>query len=249
MTRPDGLLEELSVACRQLAAEGHEDGNWGHLAVRDPQHRGLWLKRSGIGLSEVCGPADFILLDFDGNQLAGTGTRHLEWPIHAEIMQARPDVGATAHTHALPFALFSTSDVRLQQLVHESTAFVDALPRFRATSDLILTPELGRLLASELGGARAVLMASHGGTVTGRTIADLAVNTICLTKAIDAQRAMAATGWPVIEPDRAESLEKGRRIFGLDMADVHWSFWVRRDQRRSVRQTTTHSRTRMPTPE
>lgn len=228
--RPDRLLEDLGVASRQLAAEGHEDGNWGHLAVRDPGACGFWMKRSGIGLGDVDGPEDFILLDFDGHQLAGAGRRHLEWPIHAEIMRARPEVAATAHTHALPFALFSATDLELAQLLHESTAFVDGgLPRFRLTSDLIVTPELGRSLARSLGRARAVLMASHGGTVTGRTVADLAVNVICLTKAIEAQRAMAATGWPATEPDREVSVKKGRRIWSLEMADVHWSFWVRRD--------------------
>jgi L-fuculose-phosphate aldolase len=228
--RPDRLLQDLAVACRQLAAEGHEDGNWGHLAARDPGGAGFWLKRSGIGLGEVEGPADFVLLDFDGEQLAGSGRRHLEWPIHAEIMRARPEVAATAHTHALPFALFSATHVGLQQLLHESSAFVgDGVARFRLTSDLIVTPDLGRSLALELGAARAVLMASHGAAVTGRTIADLAVNVICLTKAIEAQRAMAATGWPVIEPEPEISAAKGGRIWNLQMAEVHWSFWVRRD--------------------
>jgi L-fuculose-phosphate aldolase len=231
--RPDELLDELAVACRQLAQEGHEDGNWGHLAARDPDARGFWLKRSGIGLGEVAGPDDFILLDFDGEQLAGAGGRHREWPIHAEILWARPDVAASAHTHALPLALFSATDVELQQLIHESTAFVQGLPRFRVTSDLIVTPQLGRLLADELGEHRAVLMASHGAAITGRTVADLAVNVICLTKAIEAQRAMAAAGWPAIEPGREESARKGERIWSLAMADVHWSFWARRDARRA----------------
>ncbi len=240
----DRLLDALAVACRQLAKEGHEDGNWGHLAVRDPGGAGFWMKRGGIGLGEVGGPGDFILLDFDGNQLAGSGRRHLEWPIHAEIMRARPEVEATAHTHALPFALFSATDLELRQLLHESTAFIGGgVPRFRQTSDLIVTPELGRALARALGPARAVLMASHGGAVTGRTIADLAVNVICLTKAIEAQRAIAATGWPVIEPDPEISAEKGERIWSLEMAEVHWSFWVRRDARQRALSTPRVSRT------
>src|SRR3569833_1645643 len=92
--RPDDLLDELAIVCRQLAVEGHEDGNFAHLAARDPAGRGLWLKRSGIGLSEVDGPNDFVLLDFDGNLLAGSGGRHYEWPIHAEIMRSRPDIVA-----------------------------------------------------------------------------------------------------------------------------------------------------------
>jgi L-fuculose-phosphate aldolase len=232
--RPDALLEELGIACRQLAFEGHEDGNWAHLSMRDPNGRGFWLKRSGCGLSEIEGPDDFVLLDLDGNQLAGSGNRHLEWPIHAGILRARAEVNAVAHTHAQEFRLFSATDVPLQQLTAEATPFVSGLPRFRATSDLIRTPELGALLADSLGGSRAVLMASHGAAVVGRSVAELAVMVLSLTKAIAAQAAMAATGWPVIEADRRDAAAKAERAFGLDMMDAHWSYYLRRDRRQSA---------------
>jgi L-fuculose-phosphate aldolase len=230
-TRPDALLEDLAIACRELAREGHENGNWGHLAVRDPDGRGLWLKRNAIGLGEVESADDFVLLDFDGNQLAGDGGKHLEWPIHAEIMRARPEVVATAHTHATPLQLFSATDVELQQLTPESTVFTDGIPRFRETCDLIVTPEMGRRLAASLGNARAVLLQSHGGAIAGRSVAELAVTAISLTTAIEAQRALAASGWPVIEADHAQSVDKGRATFNLKMMDVHWAFNVRRDAR------------------
>lgn len=229
------LLEELATACRELAHQGHEDGNWAHLAARDPGGRGIWLKRNGIGISEVEGPDDFILLDFDGNQLEGGGGRHFEWPIHAEVMRARPDVNATAHTHAAPLRLFAAADVELAQLLPESTAFVDGLPRFDATTHLIDTPELGRQLAVSLGDRRAVIMANHGATVAGRTVAELCVLVMCLTRAVETQLALAGSGWPMVEIDRAEAVEKGERIYCLEMADKHWSYYVRRDERRRFR--------------
>lgn len=71
--------------------EGHEDVFQGHLSLRDPDGRGIWLKRRGLGLSEVRSAEDFTLLDFDGNQLAGSGHHHSEWPIHSEVMLARPE--------------------------------------------------------------------------------------------------------------------------------------------------------------
>jgi len=47
----------------------------GHLSLRDPEGRGLWLKRNAAGLGEIAGPEDFILIDFDGTKLDGDGGR------------------------------------------------------------------------------------------------------------------------------------------------------------------------------
>jgi L-fuculose-phosphate aldolase len=229
--RPDDLLDELAIVCRQLAAEGHEDGNFAHLAARDPAGRGLWLKRSGIGLGEVDGPDDFVLLDFDGNQLAGSGGRHYEWPIHAEIMRTRPDIVATCHTHELGIRLFASTSVPFQQLIPDSTAFVGGLPRFTETSGLIRTPELGQQLSRALGDRPAVLMANHGAAVAGRSVPQVGVMVMALTRAIGAQLVMASTGWPVSEADAGDADEKGRFAYSLEMTENHWSFYRRRDGR------------------
>ena len=230
--RPDELLVELAIVCRELASEGHEDGNFAHLAARDPAGRGLWLKRSGVGLSEIDGPDDFVLLDFDGNQLEGSGGQHYEWPIHAEIMRSRPDAMATCHTHELGIRLFASTSVPLQQLIPDSTAFVGGLPRFTASSGLIRTPELGQQLSRVLSDHPAVLMANHGAAVAGRSVIELGVMVMALTRAIEAQLVMASTGWPVIEADISEADDKGRFAYSPDKMESHWSFYRRRDQRR-----------------
>ena len=93
------LLDELARACRILEMEGHGDMTLGHLSFRDPEGHGFWLKRNRIGLGEVMGVGDFVLVDWDGQQLAGSGGRHSEWPIHSEILRMRPDVHVVAHTH------------------------------------------------------------------------------------------------------------------------------------------------------
>jgi ribulose-5-phosphate 4-epimerase/fuculose-1-phosphate aldolase len=71
--------------------------------VRDPDGRGAWLKAATWGLEEVT--ADRVhLVSPDGEVVAGDGPRHSEYPIHTEIMNARPDVGAVVHTHP-PYAV------------------------------------------------------------------------------------------------------------------------------------------------
>src|SRR5882757_1538014 len=84
-------LDELARACRILEMEGHGDMTLGHLSLRDGEGRGFWLKRNRIGLGEVLGADDFVLVDWDGSQIAGSGGRHSEWPIHSEIFRQRPD--------------------------------------------------------------------------------------------------------------------------------------------------------------
>ena len=102
-------IDELARACRILEMEGHGDMTLGHLSLRDPDGRGFWLKRNRIGLGEVMGAGDFVLVDWDGQQMAGSGGRHSEWPIHSEILRMRPDVQVVAHTHPFHACVFSAS--------------------------------------------------------------------------------------------------------------------------------------------
>jgi len=92
----------------------------GHLALRDPTGRGVWIKRSGISLGEVAGPENFVLVDFAGNRLAGEGSVHKGWPIHTEIMQLRPDVIVAGHSHPFHATVFSALDVELAAVTNEA---------------------------------------------------------------------------------------------------------------------------------
>src|SRR6478672_6289387 len=100
-------LDELARACRILEMEGHGDMTLGHLSLRAPDGRGFWMKRNRMGLGEILGADDFVLLDWNGQQLHGTGTRHSEWPIHSEILRLRADVHVVAHTHPFHASVFS----------------------------------------------------------------------------------------------------------------------------------------------
>ena len=83
-------LERLAIAHRVLAMEGHNDITLGHMSLRDPHGRGLWLKQAKRGLDEIFGADDFVLIDFDGRPLHSDRPLHSEWPIHTEIMKVAP---------------------------------------------------------------------------------------------------------------------------------------------------------------
>ena len=159
-------LDDLARACRILELEGHGDMTLGHLSLRDPEGRGFWLKRNRIGLGEVMGAGDFVLVDWDGQQLAGSGGRHSEWPIHSEILRMRPDVQVVAHTHPFHACVFSASLDPLEPFGLDADYFIH-VPRHADQVALITTKEEGVALAHSLGGEFAVLLANHGVTFCG----------------------------------------------------------------------------------
>lgn len=223
-----GQLEELCAAHRVLAAEGHEDRTSGHVSWRDADGRGFWMKRSQIGMDEVLTPDDLLLLDFDGKILEGKGSRHHEWPIHSEILRARPDVHAVGHTHAFYSQIFAATDEPMHPVGKEG-AWFDDQPKFQETCSLIRTPELGVRVAATLGAADAVFLMSHGIAFTGSRIRECVMVGIFLESAVRAQVTLAMTGfrykWPTEEDARAKRAQT-RTATGIDN---YWNYVIRRD--------------------
>ena len=55
---------------------------------------------------------------------SGAGARHSEYPIHTEVMRARPDVGSVIHTHSPAAVAFGAVGVPLRAISHEANLFV-----------------------------------------------------------------------------------------------------------------------------
>jgi ribulose-5-phosphate 4-epimerase/fuculose-1-phosphate aldolase len=210
-------LDELARACRILEMEGHGDMTLGHLSLRDPAQLGFWLKRNRIGLGEVLGADDFVLVDWDGRQIAGSGGRHSEWPIHSEILRLRPDVRVVAHSHPFHACVLSASLDPLQPFTLDADYFID-VPRHEADVALITTKEEGAALAQSLGSGFAVLMGNHGVTFCGTSIPHAACVGIFLEKACKAQLAGHGAGFRASLPGRATREKRNRQI----MTPVHW---------------------------
>jgi L-fuculose-phosphate aldolase len=210
-------LDELARACRILEMEGHGDMTLGHLSLRDPQGRGFWLKRNRVGLGEVLGADDFVLVDWEGKQLAGAGGRHSEWPIHSEIFVRRPDVEVVAHTHPFHACVFSASLDPLMPFTLDADYFI-TVPRHEADVALITTKEEGAVLAESLGSAFAVLMGNHGATFCGGSVSHATCVGIFLEKACKAQLAGQGGGFRASLPGEPTREKRHRQI----MTPVHW---------------------------
>ncbi len=221
------VRESVALAGRVLAANGHNDYIWGHVAVRDPAGRGLWMKASGQGFDEVTAES-VILVGFDGMVLKGTGRSHVEWPIHASVMQARPDVGATVHTHPPHAIALAASDAPLRPVSHSSTLFVPpAVPRFTQTANLIVTAELGDAVASSLGDEGAAFLVNHGIVTAGAGIPAAVIRAVLLEDACHQQALCGAFGRPATWPDDDAALQKRAALWNETHLGQLWDFLVR----------------------
>lgn len=231
---PHEDLLETAIACRILHMEGHADMTLGHLSLRDPSGRGVWIKRSGIGLGEVMGPEDFVLIDFDGCRLAGEGRLHKEWPIHTEVLRARPDLCSVGHSHPFYGTAFSALDVELQAVSNEAVSLGLPVGRFDETTGLIDTPVLGVSLARSLGSGSTVLMRNHGVLFAGSSIAEAALMGIFLEGACRAQMQLLATQISYKATSPSELAKKKNQVFDAPLIDTFWSFYKRKLEMRSI---------------
>jgi ribulose-5-phosphate 4-epimerase/fuculose-1-phosphate aldolase len=202
---------------------------WGHVAVRDPGGRGVWIKAPGWGLEEVTRER-LQLVSFDGEVLRGDGAAHQEVPIHLEVMRARPAVRCTVHA---PGAVaFAALGVPLLALSHDACIFGGAdVPRFRVTGGLMHTPELGRALAATLGDAPAALMPKHGLVAAGETVGAAVMHAVLLNRACGTQLAAMATGPIQVRSDPAEAEAKRALCWVPAQVEAGWRYLARESAR------------------
>jgi ribulose-5-phosphate 4-epimerase/fuculose-1-phosphate aldolase len=165
--RLDQIKRKLVTACHILDREGITDG-YGHVSARAPGTEAfLTLANVSPGLATV---ERLIMLDLDGRYLGGAETAPNEWPIHACILKARPEIMSVAHTHSKWSTIFSVLPVKLKPLHHYGKFLsADGPPVYEGVG-LVRTLERGDELAAALGDGPAVLMRAHGDAVVGESI-------------------------------------------------------------------------------
>ncbi len=152
------LKEQLCDIGRRMWQREYVDGNGGNLAIR--VGKDIALCTPTLVSKGFMKPEDICLVDFEGNQLAGTKNRTSEILMHLQIMQCQPRAVATCHCHPPSSTGFAVAGVLPPtQLVTEFELFVSlAIAPYRTPG----TPELGHLVAKLTDQHNTILLANHG---------------------------------------------------------------------------------------
>ena len=160
MTIPQSLSPAASlVRCmQQLLSEGLTTGTNGNASLRSAG--GMLITPTGIRPSELT-PESIVAMDLEGNIASAQLAPSSEWPMHASIYRARPDVHAIVHCHshyATALACNRLSIPAFHYLV--ALAGGDSIPC--APYATFGSAELGQQVAGTLRERRACLLANHG---------------------------------------------------------------------------------------
>jgi L-fuculose-phosphate aldolase len=223
----------LVDSCRILAANGQEHFAFGHVSAREaPGADRFWFKGRGLGLGEIT-LDDLVLLDLDGNQLGGTRPVHDEYPIHAEIFRARPEVTCVVHTHPFDSAALAATAWDFRIVGQDAVNFWNGVGRYD-TSVLVTDAAKGRALAAALGPLNAAVLANHGIVTAGASVIEATYFAIEFDRAVRVQAAALGLG-PLreIPPDELEQLIPFLSNAARGRAQGVWD-WLLRQADRSL---------------
>jgi ribulose-5-phosphate 4-epimerase/fuculose-1-phosphate aldolase len=223
------VREELVEACKVLyAVKAAGDGLGGHLSVRLDERRILIKPRpvSWRGLK----PEDLIVIDFKGKRVDGASSERStvrEWPIHARIYAARPDVRCVLHAHPSASTLMAAIGIGVEPLDQDCAAFTGRLPVLDNRAVSIATPELGDGVARALRGAGVLLLKNHGSVVAGADIASVCVMAYRLEKVAKTMlRAASVTKLPIMPEEKRTAILREREAVepggGGNMNQERW---------------------------
>lgn len=186
------VADEVAMASRVLAADGHGHFCFGHVSGRGPD--GFVIKAAGTSLAAVTA-GDVARVDAGGVNLTPELRLHDETALHAAVYRARADVGGVVHTHSEAAQAATMLDLPNDVFSQDGVMFSGRLARFES-AELINDPARGDAFASELGPGRAALLRCHGLVTVGRSIREATVYALTLDRALRTWLRAASAGVP-----------------------------------------------------
>lgn len=162
---------DLAAALRWAARLGLNEGVCNHFSLEIAPDRYL-INPQGMHWSEVCA-ADILLINGKGDVLEG---RHPLEPtaffIHSHIHRANPQAKCILHTH-MPYATALTliAGGRVEWCNQNALRFWGRIAYDDTYNGVALDNAEGERIAAQLKGKDVMLMASHGVTVVGASVA------------------------------------------------------------------------------
>jgi len=173
------MRNALLKSFQKLAQLGLNRGTSGNASIRTPN--GFLVTPSGTPVEQLTADS-MVEVDMSG-QAMSAGKPSSEWRFHRDIYQAKPEVNAIMHTHAM----FSTSLSCLRQNIppfHYMIAVAGGKDIRCAEYALFGTQALSDAAIIALQDRRACLLANHGMIAVGKSLDQavditLEVETLC----------------------------------------------------------------------
>ncbi|MCA1527719.1 L-fuculose-phosphate aldolase [Bradyrhizobium yuanmingense] len=153
------LRQSIIDACREMAAQGINQGTSGNISVRADD--GILLTPSGLPYDRMK-PEDIVAMKWDGSWTASAGNvPSTEWRFHLDILKSKPEVGAVVHAHPVFCTIIAIMN-RSIPAIHYMIAAAGGNDIPCAPYAQYGTAELSQAALNALRYRRACLLAHHG---------------------------------------------------------------------------------------
>ena len=166
------LREHLVAVAWRMNTSGLNQGTSGNLSVRCPG--GLLITPSSLPYEHM-GPSDLVAINWQGQPLQGQSLQDggrrpsSEWRLHADVLAARPELGAVLHCHPIHGTALACHDKGIPPF-HYMTAVAGGDDIRCAPYATFGTDELSRLTVEAMADRQACLLARHGLVSAGESL-------------------------------------------------------------------------------
>jgi ribulose-5-phosphate 4-epimerase/fuculose-1-phosphate aldolase len=190
------LLQRLAATCRIFGRRGFAEGLLGHVTLRDPERPDhFWVNPVGIAMHQIK-VSHLVQVNHQGQVVQGSGmVNPVGLLLHTAVHQARPDVAAVCHAHALHASTWAAFERLLDPITQDACVFFEQ-------QALILEPRIVRdaaaaaRFAAGFSDKRVAIHGGHGIFTTGQSIDEAAWWFVLMNRCCEAQLAAEAAGTP-----------------------------------------------------
>lgn len=163
------IAEQLVIACKRAYNRGIQTGSGGNVSARIPGQNLMLVKASGSSFADST-PEGFVITDFDGNVVEGSGKPTREALLHGYLYKICPNVNAVVHVHS-PYAIVWASTKKSLPRVtwHSKLKICADIPTIDVPAAMVRKedfPLVGQIF-SENPDLPAFLLADHGVVALG----------------------------------------------------------------------------------
>jgi L-fuculose-phosphate aldolase len=160
----EAVRAEIVEAGRRLYARGYVASNDGNISARLDDRRIMTTPKSVS--KGFMTPDMMVIVDYEGNKVAGERNASTELPMHLEVYRNRPDVNAVVHSHPPLATGFAVAGIPLTRAVlAEVITTLGSIPI--AAYGTPSTAELPEAVRKYIKAHDGMLLANHGAVTCG----------------------------------------------------------------------------------
>ncbi len=178
----------------KMSKMGLAAGTWGNVSARVDKHY-LIITPSGINYN-VLKPEDMILANIHDLSYKGKLKPSVEFPLHAEIYKARPEINAVMHTHSINASSIAAARKDIPPILDDMVQIVGGSIRITEYA-LPGSEQMVKNAVKKLENRNAIILANHGPVCLGRNLNEALITSQIVEKASKVFIDTQAFGGPV----------------------------------------------------